>query len=602
MGKYNGYTFKSKRFTNCIECSGEQINNVTINGTAFDLSANRSWTIAPIDTTLLHGQLVQLGSQVAINSSNIATNTTNIASNASAITTKLNITDTTNKWVQDVRSNIGGDSLIVNKNGVRNAYKYPAGGVGGITKAYAPLVVTSGGDSISMRINVKKYGAKGDGVTNDGPAIKVAIKACDSIINGCSVFFPNGIYYDSDALDASCNCQIPIPYRGITDSLRNHITLIGESKPNMDDVGGGLAAATSEKSPISGVIIKSSITSGSAGSSVIGSQTSGINENFLAVENIAIQIKNNYSGGGPALGGINFAYGASLYCKYVTVYIDTSGYRSVQPTNDVAGIETPTNGATSFNILENTLCSGFRSDYKIGEHCLLLNPVAYCGYYGFNFKTGGNTSIGPRLEAQWCAYDFYVSGNPVVFGNFNLATEIISIGKWYDNLALVKDSANQGTGQIYYTINYANGTGFANTIKSGGNNIHMLTHAEGVASFASGMAIGNTVTSGTAGSVLYAGAANVLAQDNANFFYDYTNHRLDRHYNACNRLRDKIIPKPTINLNTSIANGAPSIKFQKSGTNKWGIFLNEQGNSLSSFSCMIIQTVKRKFSQILQEQ
>lgn len=43
---------------------------------------------------------------------------------------------------------------------------------------------------------------------------------------------------------------------------------------------------------------------------------------------------------------------------------------------------------------------------------------------------------------------------------------------------------------------------------------------------ASGMNIGGIITSATAGSVLYAGAAGVLAQDNANFFWDGTNHRL----------------------------------------------------------------------------
>jgi len=43
---------------------------------------------------------------------------------------------------------------------------------------------------------------------------------------------------------------------------------------------------------------------------------------------------------------------------------------------------------------------------------------------------------------------------------------------------------------------------------------------------ASGLAIGNTITSATAGSVLFAGAAGILAQDNANFFWDDTNNRL----------------------------------------------------------------------------
>ena len=41
-----------------------------------------------------------------------------------------------------------------------------------------------------------------------------------------------------------------------------------------------------------------------------------------------------------------------------------------------------------------------------------------------------------------------------------------------------------------------------------------------------GVAIGDTVTSGTTGSILFLGASNVLAQDNTNFFWDDTNNRL----------------------------------------------------------------------------
>lgn len=40
------------------------------------------------------------------------------------------------------------------------------------------------------------------------------------------------------------------------------------------------------------------------------------------------------------------------------------------------------------------------------------------------------------------------------------------------------------------------------------------------------MAIGGSITSATAGSVLFAGVSGVLAQDNSNFFFDDTNNRL----------------------------------------------------------------------------
>ena len=53
-----------------------------------------------------------------------------------------------------------------------------------------------------------------------------------------------------------------------------------------------------------------------------------------------------------------------------------------------------------------------------------------------------------------------------------------------------------------------------------------ITGAEISSSISTSIAIGDTITSATAGSVLFAGAAGVLAQDNANFFWDDTNNRL----------------------------------------------------------------------------
>jgi len=58
----------------------------------------------------------------------------------------------------------------------------------------------------------------------------------------------------------------------------------------------------------------------------------------------------------------------------------------------------------------------------------------------------------------------------------------------------------------------------------------LQTNGSGVLSFGScgggSMSIGGTVTSGTAGSVLFVNAGPVLAQDNTNFYWDDTNNRL----------------------------------------------------------------------------
>ena len=77
-------------------------------------------------------------------------------------------------------------------------------------------------------------------------------------------------------------------------------------------------------------------------------------------------------------------------------------------------------------------------------------------------------------------------------------------------------NAKQGTLTLTTT-----GTSGAATLIGNTLNIPQYTGGGG-----GGMAIGGSITSATAGSVLFAGASGVLAQDNANFFFDDTNNRL----------------------------------------------------------------------------
>lgn len=62
------------------------------------------------------------------------------------------------------------------------------------------------------------------------------------------------------------------------------------------------------------------------------------------------------------------------------------------------------------------------------------------------------------------------------------------------------------------------GAGNSIRVNAGGTAWEAYTPGSG-----GGVAIGDTITSGTAGSVLFLGASNVLAQDNAKFFFDNTN-------------------------------------------------------------------------------
>lgn len=73
---------------------------------------------------------------------------------------------------------------------------------------------------------------------------------------------------------------------------------------------------------------------------------------------------------------------------------------------------------------------------------------------------------------------------------------------------------------------YTSGGGTGTSGTSGTSGLTGTSGTSGVSGGGASLAIGSTITSATAGSILYAGALGVLAQDNANFFYDYTNTRL----------------------------------------------------------------------------
>jgi len=341
-----------------------------------------------------------------------------------------------------------------------------------------PFKINTAGDSITRRWNVLDY-LPGfvSGVTDATAGIQAAINACNAG-GGGTVFFPNGTYIIGGALNSN-NCQITIPKQ---DSMpvRLNIRLEGESVNNSSG-SGGLSGGASSFVPNSGVYLKSTITTGANGAAVIAAPIgAGINFNGLEIVGLGIVVKNNPSGAGPVVGGINWKNGANCLFEKVQCLIDTSGYYSALPLYDISGIEMPDNSNGEMYSIKECFVQGFRNGYKIGEHVSIFNSNAMTCYYGFNIKDGYHSSTSTRTGIYWCAYDFYVSSGAVSppLSMFKFDSEWQNIGKWYDNINTVKDSANRAKGLLVYTIVEASvGVNNSKFSKSGGDNLTSTTDA-----------------------------------------------------------------------------------------------------------------------------
>jgi hypothetical protein len=120
-------------------------------------------------------------------------------------------------------------------------------------------------------------------------------------------------------------------------------------------------------------------------------------------------------------------------------------------------------------------------------------------YYG----TGGNVALFNTLETT----------ASVVFQSSTSSSGNVAIKSNNNTMTLV-------SGGVDFAFPTADGSAGDVLTTDGAGSLSFTTVSGG------GVSIGDTITGATQGSVLFAGAAGVLAQDNTNFFWDDTNDRL----------------------------------------------------------------------------
>jgi hypothetical protein len=144
---------------------------------------------------------------------------------------------------------------------------------------------------------------------------------------------------------------------------------------------------------------------------------------------------------------------------------------------------------------------------------------------------GNNSAVNTSILFDESITDYYV-GNDSATGYFTIG---VGTGPGTGDLLSLDSSGNTYLAAGNFQFNVAGQMTSANNITpdsvldSGASDEYCLTYEATGFTWewqACGVGIGDTITSATSGSLLFAGTSGILAQDNANLFWDNTNDRL----------------------------------------------------------------------------
>jgi hypothetical protein len=346
------------------------------------------------------------------------------------------------------------------------------GGSGaGVTKAYGPLHITPGNDSIYLHFNVKAYGAVGDGVANDQAAVQAAINACYNAGGGI-VYFPKGTYRIAGSLVTSGtnvgnpNSLLYIP-SGTANSQGISIVLEAEQKPNQ--LFDGLPSQPAMLTQSGSVLYADPSAVSGTYPSLLGCDGTGgfFGQNYnisIEVKNLALLVKNR-PGSGANMSPVNFktVANATVHDNYLS--IDTAGYLSSYPTAETFGIYLPeTNNGTVVRAYNNVVV-GFKYGIIASEHASGDGNEIVCCEYGLVAMPTNHGIHFDNLGIHWCKHS--ISGNvgtlPILTGATttsltidNLNAEFYTGSVWYSTRYVVDDTLNTIHGNMkYHMVNGA---------------------------------------------------------------------------------------------------------------------------------------------------
>ena len=262
--------------------------------------------------------------------------------------------------------------------------------------------------------NVKKFGAKGDGKTDDTRAIQSAINQVAGKGGGV-VYFPAGIYLiagrvqDSTA-NKSCHSQLIIPFNDMDHAC--NIVFRGETAPEFE-AQGLIPAGPSRR----GSILLSSVISSDSTASVIGmergSGKSWKQWNYTTpyFQDLGIRTTTTKDSSQTinSLGGLNLRYASK--CSLDNVLIDTATplSKSLNPkTGGSVALVTPAVDNHALVEIGLVRIGGYAYGIKFSEHLVAKDVQVLCCNVGIFSEFSHHSSSIQTLEIECCCY-------PVVF-------------------------------------------------------------------------------------------------------------------------------------------------------------------------------------------
>jgi len=329
--------------------------------------------------------------------------------------------------------------------------------------------------------NIKKYGAVGNGVTDDTVSIQATIEACYNSGGGI-VYFPKGIYVLAGALQTNYNgvdynSQLCIPKNLYNDTTKRSIHLKGEVSPNFVTSGG----VTGVLPNTSGSILKSTITGSGTNPSMIScgpkdsdgvlgnSYNQNIFENLLFYP--VVDGSNKLT-----IGGINGRGVDNLNLRRV-VYAPwgVSVLNTTEPDSSVTAFAMPQQACDDNNIVDQISAAGAYNGLVVGEHTFIKHAIFRDCYNGLAIPTTSHMVTALRLSTSWCKNAITSIGSTARLQVHQLDLEFKTGVSWFYSQYVVNDANGFIRGKIYYHQWDNDVSNVTKTlVNNGGHNVELI--------------------------------------------------------------------------------------------------------------------------------